>query len=115
MTTNIEPGMTPAERIKLYRRRVGLTQEQAAQLKGCTVSAWRKWESGERQVTSLADWIEIARISRVNDLYKLTGLPLAHFPGAPAARGTLPTTRAAIHAYAPRLDGPVDLARLERS
>ncbi len=115
MTTNIEPGMTPAERIKLYRRRVGLTQEQAAQLKGCTVSAWRKWESGERQVTSLADWIEIARILRVNDLYKLTGLPVAQLPDEPAEHETLPSIRDAIHAYAPRLDGPVDLARLERS
>jgi hypothetical protein len=36
---HIEPGMTPGERIKLYRRRAGLTQEQAAQLKSCTVSA----------------------------------------------------------------------------
>ena len=52
-TAAIEPGMSPGDRIKLYRRRAGLTQEQAAQLKGCTVSAWRKWESGERQVTSI--------------------------------------------------------------
>jgi transcriptional regulator with XRE-family HTH domain len=73
-----ETTMTPAQRIKLFRRRAGLTQEQAAQLKGCTVSGWRKWESGERQVNSLVDWIEIVRILRVRDLYKLTGLPVGN-------------------------------------
>jgi transcriptional regulator with XRE-family HTH domain len=115
MAPSIEPEMTPAERIKLFRRRAGLTQEQAAQLKGCTVSAWRKWEAGERQVTSLSDWIEIARILRVNDLYKLTGLPVAQLPDEPAEHETVPPIRGALHAYAPRLDGPVDLARLTRS
>src|SRR5262249_10938761 len=79
----IEPGMTPAERIKLYRRRAGLTQEQAAQLKGCSVSTWRKWESGERQVNSLGDWVEVARILRIRDLYRLTGLPVAELPDEP--------------------------------
>lgn len=115
MSTPIEPMMSPAERIKLYRRRAGLTQEQAAQLKGCTVSGWRKWESGERQVTSLSDWIEIARILRVRDLYKLTGLPVGQLPDEPAEHETIPPIRAALHAYAPRLDGEPDLPRLERS
>ena len=73
----VENGLPPGERIRLYRRRIGLTQEQCAQLKGCTVSAWRKWESGERQVAAFSDWIEIARILRVRDLYKLTGLPVS--------------------------------------
>src|SRR5215510_14158271 len=79
----MEPGFPPGERIRLYRRRIGLTQEQCAQLKGCTVSAWRKWESGERQVVAFADWIEIARILRVRDLYKLTGLPVSEIPEEP--------------------------------
>jgi transcriptional regulator with XRE-family HTH domain len=104
--------MTPGERIKLFRRRAGLTQEQAAQLKACTVSYWRKWESGERQVSSLSDWIEIARILRVRDLYKLTGLPVGELPDEPAEHETVPPVRAAIHAYAPRLDGEPNLARL---
>ncbi len=111
-----EPGtMTPAERIKLYRRRAGLTQEQAAQLKGCTVSAWRKWESGERQVTSLADWIEIARILRVRDLYRLTGLPVGELPDEPGEHETIPPIRTALVAYTRRLDGEPDLDRLARS
>jgi transcriptional regulator with XRE-family HTH domain len=104
--------MTPAQRIKLFRRRAGLTQEQAAQLKGCTVSGWRKWESGERQVNSLADWIEIARILRVRDLYKLTGLPVGNLPDEPAEHESIPPIRAALHAYAPRLDGEPDLDRI---
>jgi transcriptional regulator with XRE-family HTH domain len=104
--------MTPAERIKLYRRRAGLTQEQAAQLKGCTVSAWRKWESGERQVTSLADWIEIARILRVRDLYKLTGLPVGELPDEPGEHETIPPIRTALHAYVRPLERAPNLARL---
>ena len=78
----VEPGLPPGERIRLYRRRAGLTQEQCAQLKGCTVSAWRKWESGERQVAAFSDWIEIARILRVRDLYTLPGLPVGELPDA---------------------------------
>jgi transcriptional regulator with XRE-family HTH domain len=113
--TSVEPGMTPAERIKLYRRRAGLTQEQAAQLKGCTVSGWRKWESGERQVTSLADWVEIARILRVKDLYRLTGLPVGQLPDEPAEHEMIPPIRSALHAYSPRLDGEPDVSRLARA
>lgn len=109
-------GLTPGERIKLYRRRAGLTQEQAAQLKGCTVSAWRKWESGERQVTSLGDWVEIARIVRVRDLYKLTGLPVGQLPDEPAEHESIPI-RAAMHEFAPQLDNDAepDVARLGES
>lgn len=104
--------MTPGERIKLYRRRTGLTQEQAAQLKGCTVSAWRKWESGERQVSALSDWIDIARILRVRDLYKLTGLPVGQLPDEPAEHETVPPIRAALHAYSPRLNAEPNLDTL---
>ncbi|GIJ62118.1 helix-turn-helix transcriptional regulator [Virgisporangium aurantiacum] len=111
----IDPEMTPAERIKLFRMRAGLTQEQAAQLKGCTVSAWRKWESGERSVNSLGDWIEIARIVRVKDLFRLTGLPLGELPDEPSEHETIPPIRSAMHAYPQRLDEPVDLDLLGRS
>jgi len=111
----IEAGATPAERIKLFRRRAGLTQEQAASLKGVSVGAWRKWESGERQVTSLGDWIEIARILRVKDLYRLTGLPVGDLPDEPAEDESVPPIRTALHAYTPSLADAPDLDRLSRS
>jgi transcriptional regulator with XRE-family HTH domain len=108
-------GLPPGERIRLYRRRIGLTQEQCAQLKGCTVSAWRKWESGERQVGGFADWIEIARILRVRDLYKLTGLPVGELPREPMEHETVPAIRAAMVSFAPRLTDEPDVARLDRA
>ncbi|NIL44012.1 helix-turn-helix transcriptional regulator [Salinispora arenicola] len=97
----IEPGMTPGQRIKLYRRRAGLTQEVCAQLKGVTVSAWRKWESGERSVNTLSDWVDIARILRVRDLYRITGMPVGHLPDDPVDHELVKPLRAAIHAYGP--------------
>ncbi|MFK3981911.1 helix-turn-helix domain-containing protein [Micromonospora sp. NPDC050397] len=114
MDLGVDTGMTPGQRIKLYRQRAGLTQEVAAQLKGVTVSAWRKWESGERSVTSLGDWIEIARILKVRDLYRLTGLPVGSLPDEQAEHETVAPVRAALHAYAPKLDGPPDLDGLRR-
>ncbi|MFI5833232.1 helix-turn-helix domain-containing protein [Micromonospora sp. NPDC051300] len=112
MEPAITPGMTPGQRIKLYRKRAGLTQEVAAQLKGVTVSAWRKWESGERSVNTLGDWIDIARILRVRDLYRLTGLPVGHLPDDPAEHETVKPLRAAIHAYTPADDNPMSLTEL---
>lgn len=110
-----EPGLPPGERIRLYRRRVGLTQERCAQLKGCTVSAWRKWESGERQVASFSDWIEIARILRVRDLYKLTGLPVGELPDEPGEHETVPAIRAAMVSFDPRLADAPDVKRLDEA
>jgi transcriptional regulator with XRE-family HTH domain len=107
--------LPPGERIRLYRRRVGLTQEQCAQLKGCTVSAWRKWESGERQVASFSDWIEIARILRVRDLYKLTGLPVGELPEEPIEHDTVPAIRAAMVSFDPYLAEEPDVKRLDRA
>jgi transcriptional regulator with XRE-family HTH domain len=107
-----DSGVPPGERIRLYRRRAGLTQEQCAQLKGCTVSTWRKWESGERQVAALADWIEITRILRMRDLYLLTGLPVGDVPDVPAEHAAVPAIRAAMVAFAPRLPGEPSLPRL---
>lgn len=108
-----EPGLPPGERIRLYRRRMGLTQEQCAQLKGCTVSAWRKWESGERQVASFSDWIEIARILRVKDLYRLTGLPVGELPEEPSEHDTVPAIRAAMVSFDPCLADEPDVKRLD--
>jgi transcriptional regulator with XRE-family HTH domain len=108
-----EPGLPPGERIRLYRRRIGLTQEQCAQLKGCTVSAWRKWESGERQVAAFSDWIEIARILRVRDLYRLTGLPVSDLPEEPSEHDTVPAIRAAMVSFDPALSDEPDVKRLD--
>ena len=109
----VEPGLPPGERIRLYRRRIGLTQEQCAQLKGCTVSAWRKWESGERQVAAFSDWIELARILRVRDLYKLTGLPVGELPEEPTEHTTVPAIRAAMVSFDPKLAGEPDVKHLD--
>lgn len=111
----VENGLPPGERIRLYRRRIGLTQEQCAQLKGCTVSAWRKWESGERQVVAFSDWIEIARILRVRDLYKLTGLPVSEMPEEPLEHDTVPAIRAAMVSFDPSLTGEPDVVRLDNA
>jgi transcriptional regulator with XRE-family HTH domain len=105
-------GLAPGERIRLFRRRAGLTQEQCAQLKGCTVSAWRKWESGGRQVSAFADWVEIARILGVRDVYRLTGLPAGELPQPPADHEAVPAIRAALFTFNPDLPGPPDVDRL---
>lgn len=112
MAAGVEPGLPPGARIRLYRRRVGLTQEQCAQLKGCTVSAWRKWESGDRRVAAFSDWIEIAKILRVRDLYRLTGLPVGELREQPTEHDTVPAIRAAMTSFDPRLDGEPDVRRL---
>nr|WP_157528284.1 helix-turn-helix transcriptional regulator [Kibdelosporangium sp. MJ126-NF4]CEL17843.1 Putative transcriptional regulator [Kibdelosporangium sp. MJ126-NF4]CTQ90933.1 Putative transcriptional regulator [Kibdelosporangium sp. MJ126-NF4] len=111
----VDPGLPQGERIRLYRRRAGLTQEQCAQLKGCTVSAWRKWESGERQVAAFSDWIAIARILRVRDLYRLTGMPVGTMPDAPAEHATMPAIRAAMLSFDPRPAGEPDVQGLARA
>lgn len=110
--TTTEASLPSGERIRLYRRRMGLTQEQCAQLKGCTVSAWRKWESGERQVASFSDWIEIARILRVRNLYKLTGLPVGEMPEEPGEHDTVPAIRAAMLSFNPQLTGEPNIRQL---
>jgi transcriptional regulator with XRE-family HTH domain len=94
---------------------MGLTQEQCAQLKGCTVSAWRKWESGERQVASFSDWIEIARILRVRDLYRLTGLPVGDMPEGPGEHDTVPAIRAAMVSFNPQLTGEPNVRGLSEA
>ncbi|MCX5066682.1 helix-turn-helix domain-containing protein [Micromonospora lupini] len=109
----VDDPMPPGKRIKLYRQRAGLTQEVAAQLKGVTVSAWRKWESGERSVNSLGDWIDIARILRVRDLYRLTGLPIGAMPDDPAEHDSVRPLRAAMHSYAPVVDQVPSLRELD--
>ncbi|HKT00018.1 MAG TPA: helix-turn-helix transcriptional regulator, partial [Rugosimonospora sp.] len=112
---DLDHHLPPGERIRIYRRRLGLTQEQCAQLKGCTVSTWRKWESGERNVAALTDWVAIARILRVRDLYQLTGLPVNSLPDGPTEHPAVPAIRAAMHAYRPRLAGEPQVEALSRA
>ncbi|MEU3452200.1 helix-turn-helix transcriptional regulator [Micromonospora sp. NPDC006766] len=103
--------MPPGRRIKMYRRRRGLTQDAAAALIGKSVGCWRKWESGERSPGSLADWLEIARVLGVRDLERLTGLPMGLLPDDPAEHESVPALRAAMLAYRPTVDPP-DAAEL---
>src|SRR5262245_2049460 len=115
MTASIDdPNLSPGERITMHRKRRGLTQAQAAQLKGCSFGCWRKWESGERQVASLADWIEIARILKVKDLYLLTGLQAGQLPDDPAEHELVPPIRTALLEYLPR-NGRPDVAAARRN
>jgi transcriptional regulator with XRE-family HTH domain len=104
--------LPPGERIRLHRRRAGLTQEQCAQLKGCTASAWRKWESGERKVASFADWVQIANILRVRDLYQLTGLPAGVLPDRAAEHDAVPAIRVAMTSFAPKRADRLDSAEV---
>ena len=49
--------------IGLYRKKRGLTQEQAAELYDCSLRAWQRWERGvNMEIVSL---IKIARIVAV--------------------------------------------------
>jgi transcriptional regulator with XRE-family HTH domain len=111
----IDPGLTPGQRIKLFRTRAGLTQEVCAQLVGVSLSTWRKWEAGLRQVLHLHQWIDIARVLRVRDLYRLTGLPIGELPDEPAEHPSVGPIRTALHAYLARPDEPPDLDGLRRS
>ncbi|WP_431728560.1 helix-turn-helix transcriptional regulator [Verrucosispora sp. TAA-831] len=107
--------MPPHERIKLYRTRRGLTQEACAQLVGKSVGCWRKWERGERTPSSLADWLEIARVLNVRDLGALTGLPLGVLPDDPAEHESVGPLRVAMTAYRPAVDRIPDATELAAS
>lgn len=42
------------EQLRAIRRELGLTQEEAAHLIGCTVGSWNRWEKGEHRPSRLA-------------------------------------------------------------
>ncbi|PZG17826.1 hypothetical protein C1I95_14815 [Micromonospora craterilacus] len=107
--------MPPNKRIKYYRTRRRLTQVAAAQLVGKSLGAWRKWERGERSPSTLADWLEIARVLGVRDLSALTGLPLGVLPDDPAEHESVAPLRAAMTAYRPAVDQPPGVAELVAS
>lgn len=74
MTTDQElAAASPGKRIEIHRKSHGMTQQQCAALVGVSMSTWRKWEYNDR-LPSIYQWGEIARILRVTDLYKLTGV-----------------------------------------
>jgi hypothetical protein len=55
----------------------------------------------------------IARILRVRDLYKLTGLPVGELPEKSAEHDTVPAIREAMVSFNPKLDGEPDVERLD--
>src|SRR5262249_4343330 len=97
------------------RRRTGLTQEQAAQLKGCTVSAWRK--VGVRRAAGG----QPVRLDRDRENPARARPLQAHWAAdrrttrrALRTRDRAPI-RGALHAYAPRLTETPDLGRLSEA
>lgn len=51
------PGETPsADQVRAAREAAGHTQAEAAACVWVSVVAWRKWESGERNMTPVAWW-----------------------------------------------------------
>jgi len=80
MPQDVGADLSIGERVRMHRRRRGLTQEEAAGLAGVSVSLWRKWESGARAVGRFSQLLQIARALRVNDLRDITGQPLSAGP-----------------------------------
>jgi transcriptional regulator with XRE-family HTH domain len=71
------------ERIKLYRRRRGLSQPRLAQLIGRSESWLSQVERGVRSVDRFSTIIELARVLRVQ-VVDLTGRPLSLAPNGGA-------------------------------
>lgn len=46
--------MTPAERVRGFRQRLGITQESLARLLGVTVSTVNRWENGHSRPSPMA-------------------------------------------------------------
>jgi len=115
--------MPIGERIKLYRRRRGLSQPKLAQLVGRSESWLSQVERGVRSVDRLSTIIELARVLRVN-VIDLTGRPLslapnggAHLEAVEALRHALMTYSAIPAALDPGKgdDRRPDLLRLRRT
>jgi transcriptional regulator with XRE-family HTH domain len=111
------------ERIKLFRRRRGLSQPKLAQLIGRSESWLSQVERGIRSVDRLSTIIELSRVLRV-PVIDLTGRPLslapnggAHFEAVDGLRRAL-MSYSAIPAAFGVPEGPYrrpDLARLRRA
>lgn len=100
------PDLTTGQRIKLLRRRRGMTRDVLGALVGKSGSWVKAIETGRLQQPKLPLLLRIAEALRVRDLAELTGdqsMPVQLFtgPGHPA----LPVVRSAINSLVVR-DGP---------
>ena len=90
--------MPVGERIKLYRRRRGLSQPKFAQLIGRSESWLSQVERGIRSVDRLSVIIELARVLKVQPV-DLTGKPLSLAPNGGAHFEAVEDLRKALMSY----------------
>lgn len=110
---DVHTDLSIGDRIRLWRSRAGLTQQEAAGLAGVSASLWRKWEQNVRSVDSFSRLVDIARALRVRDLRDLTGLPLPLSPGGVPRHDAVGPVRLALARHpALRLEPPPDLDQL---
>jgi transcriptional regulator with XRE-family HTH domain len=76
---------TPGERVRMLRKRAGMTQAELGNLVGRDQSWISRIEKGEYELDSVSQLNELARALRAHP-NELTGRPL-HDPAAPARRG----------------------------
>jgi transcriptional regulator with XRE-family HTH domain len=90
--------MPIGERIRLYRRRRGLSQPKLAQLIGRSESWLSQVERGVRSVDRFSTIIELARVLRVQ-VVDLTGRPLSLAPNGGAHFEAVDALRRALMSY----------------
>ena len=90
--------MPIGERIRLYRRRRGLSQPRLAQLIGRSESWLSQVERGVRSVDRFSTIIELARVLRVQ-VVDLTGRPLSLAPNGGAHFEAVDALRRALMSY----------------
>jgi transcriptional regulator with XRE-family HTH domain len=90
--------MPIGERIRLYRRRRGLSQPRLAQLIGRSESWLSQVERGVRSVDRFSTIIELARVLRVQ-VVDLTGRPLSLAPNGGAHLDAVDALRRALMSY----------------
>ena len=90
--------MPIGERIRLYRRRRGLSQPRLAQLIGRSESWLSQVERGVRSVDRFSTIIELARVLRVQ-VVDLTGRPLSLAPNGGAHLEAVDALRRALMSY----------------
>jgi transcriptional regulator with XRE-family HTH domain len=90
--------MPIGERIRLYRRRRGLSQPRLAQLIGRSESWLSQVERGVRSVDRFSTIIELARVLQVQ-VVELTGRPLSLAPNGGAHFEAVDALRRALMSY----------------